>query len=126
MRPLDRFVGMLLLSAVIACGDGDRAAEIPDASEAGLLPAPASSSQTIEVMIRGMAFVPPQIEVAPGSTVVFTNAENVVHTATSRDGSWSSGDIPPGGSWRRRFIEPGIYPYYCLTHPLMMGALVVR
>jgi plastocyanin len=127
MKPLNRCVRILLLSLfIVACDNAEPAAEGLETSQAGLFPREGSAPQTITVMIQGMAFVPAQIEVPAGTIVSFANADIVLHTATSRDGSWSSGQIATGGSWERRFIEPGIYSYYCSNHLLMMGALVVR
>ena len=126
MKPFNRLVWALPLACLAACGRGDQTAEPSEPVRAGLLVGESSAAQTVTVTIRGMAFNPAYIEAGPGTTVVFINADDVVHTATAVDGSWSSGDIPPGGSWRRRFIERATYSFYCRPHPNMTGTLAIR
>jgi plastocyanin len=79
----------------------------------------------IAVAIRGMAF-PARIESAAGVTVEWTNNDMVAHTVTADDGSWDSGSIAPGATWRRRFEQAGDYAYHCTPHPYMKGAVIVR
>lgn len=79
----------------------------------------------IDVSIRQMAF-PARVESAPGVTVEWTNNDMVAHTVTADDGSWDSGSIAPGATWRRRFEQAGDYAYHCTPHPYMKGAVIVR
>lgn len=126
MKPFNRCVRMFVLSLVIiSCDNTEPADERLETSQAGLSPR-TGSAQTITILIQGMMFDPPRVDVPAGTTVAFTNADIVLHTATAVDATWSSGSIGPGGTWRRRFIEPGIYAYYCSNHLLMRGVLVVR
>ncbi|MGH7530588.1 MAG: cupredoxin domain-containing protein [Gemmatimonadales bacterium] len=78
----------------------------------------------VAVSIAQMAF-PAPITVSAGATVAWTNNDVVEHTVTAADGSWDSGLIAPGGTWRRRFERPGEYAYHCTPHPFMRGAVVV-
>jgi plastocyanin len=78
------------------------------------------------VEIRQYLFGPVRLEVAPGTVVEWVNRDAVVHTANAEDAAWVSGAIPPGGSWRARFDQPGVYPYYCGPHPYMKGVVIVR
>jgi plastocyanin len=78
------------------------------------------------VIIKGHKYVPPTIEVAPGSKVIWDNQDKVTHTATANDGSWTTGDIPGGGSREVTFPNPGTYPYYCEHHPSMTGTVAVK
>jgi plastocyanin len=75
---------------------------------------------------RNYLFLPIRIEVAAGTTVEWTNADEMVHTVTATDGSWNSRAIPPGARWRARFDQPGIYPFLCSPHPFMQGVVIVR
>ena len=34
--------------------------------------------------------------------------------------------FPPVGSFTVAFEEPGVYPYFCVTHPWMTGQVIVR
>src|SRR5882672_5131757 len=65
-------------------------------------------------------------EVTAGTILAWTNREQLVHTVTADDGSWDSGPIAPGGTWRHTFAQPGTYPFHCTPHPFMTGVVVVK
>jgi plastocyanin len=71
-------------------------------------------------------FVEDRLEIPAGSVVEWTNHDDVVHTVSAADGTWQSGPIEPGETWRARFAEPGTFTYYCGPHPFMKGAVTVR
>ena len=79
-----------------------------------------------QVEIRGNAFGPSRIEVAAGTTIRWTNNDQMVHTVTADDGSWDSGPIEPGASWSRTFDAAGDHSFHCTPHPFMRGVVVVR
>jgi plastocyanin len=89
-------------------------------------PTPSRKSVVAKAGMRDMAFRPLRVEIAPGTTVVWTNSDAMVHTVTSDDGRWSSGAIEPGATWWRRFDRPGTYTFHCTPHPFMKGVVVVR
>jgi len=76
--------------------------------------------------MRGMAFTPQRLEITAGTTVAWTNKDQLVHTVTADDGSWDSGEIAPDATWRRRFDTPGTYSFHCTPHPFMTGVVVVK
>ena len=78
------------------------------------------------VGMKSSAFSPPNLLVRAGTTVTWTNDDALPHTVTATDGAWSSGDLQPGGTFRRTFADPGAYPYLCLYHPLMVGTVTVE
>jgi plastocyanin len=78
------------------------------------------------VEMRAMAFAPMHIEVSAGATVEWTNRDQLEHTITANDGSWDSGPIPAGGTWRHTFAQPGTYTFHCTPHPFMTGVVVVK
>lgn len=79
----------------------------------------------VSVSIQGMAF-PARIQTDAGATIAWTNTDAVAHTVTADDGSWDSGPIAPGATWRRTFATAGDYSYHCTPHPFMRGVVVVR
>jgi plastocyanin len=85
---------------------------------------PAPRSHIVE--IRGFAYRPATLQVAPGDTVVWVNRDAVPHTATRDGGGWDSGSIGAGQDWRLVAAPREGQPYYCTFHPNMRGALVVR
>ena len=76
--------------------------------------------------MRTMTFAPKRLEIAAGTTVTWTNNDQLVHTLTADDGSWDSGPIEPGKSWSHTFTQPGEYAFHCTPHPFMKAVVVVR
>jgi len=73
-----------------------------------------------------ICFDPMVIRVDPGQRVTWTNRESIAHTVTGPAGLWGSvGQLADGESVSQVFDIPGIYPYACLLHPGMIGAVVV-
>lgn len=80
---------------------------------------------TASVNIQGFAFSPGTLQVAAGTTVTWTNNDQVAHTVTADDGSFDSGDIPPGGTFSMTFDTPGTVAYHCKIHPNMTASITV-
>jgi len=80
---------------------------------------------THEVAIADFAFAPATLTITAGDTVTWTNEDAVVHTATSVDGAFDSGDLAEGASYSLTFTTPGTYDYLCTPHPSMTGRIVV-
>ncbi len=82
---------------------------------------------TASVDIRNFVFATPELHVAPGTTVTWTNLDQLQHTVTADDGSFDSGFLDPGASFSFTFAQPGRYQYYCQPHggPGMTGMSAV-
>lgn len=78
------------------------------------------------IVIRSFSFQPARLEVAKGATVTVTNADQVTHTLTSRDGSFDTRQLGAGKSARFVVHRSGTFPFACQIHPFMHGTLVVR
>src|SRR6266545_3524394 len=76
--------------------------------------------------MRQMAFWPQRLEITAGTTVAWTNKDQLAHTVTADDRSWDSREIAPGATWRHTFAQPGIYRLHCTPHPFMTAVVVVR
>ena len=94
------------------------------ASPAGA-PGPATRD-TIVAEARDFMFRPARLTVAVGTTVLWTNAGQMVHTVTAADGSFDSGPIETGRRRPLAFTRPGTFPFHCTPHPFMRGEIVVR
>jgi plastocyanin len=74
-------------------------------------------------------YQPANIQVPVGTTVTWTNNDNVEHTVTFRNGMADSGRalfLAGGAStWGYTFKSKGIFPYYCRVHPSMHGVVTV-
>jgi len=80
----------------------------------------------VKAEMRTMTFAPKRLEIAPGTTVTWTNNDQLVHTITADDGSWDSGAIEPGKPWSHTFAQPGEVAFHCTPHPFMKAVVVVR
>src|SRR5215210_7824621 len=85
-------------------------------------PAP-DSTTTVEILNN--AFNPPQLNVAPGTTVTFVNRDSVPHTVTADNGLFDSGELAPGASYPVVLEGAGTVPYHFELHPEMQGSIVV-
>jgi plastocyanin len=94
----------------------------------------ASSGTTADVTIvlgaatqgNPLPYSPSPYTVKVGSTVTWVNKDGGTHTVTSVGSAlFDSGDMPPGGTFKFTFTQPGTYQYYCTIHPWMTGTIVV-
>jgi plastocyanin len=83
------------------------------------------ASTTVDM--QGVKFVPAELHVAPGSTVLWTNSSPLAHTVTADDGSFDSGTLDAGATFTMSFDTPGTYSYFCAPHQSigMVGSIVV-
>ena len=90
------------------------------------------AAETVTVDIANFAFAPPELRIAAGTTVIFTNSDNAPHTATAgtdaepQPEQFDTGLLQPGESGTVVFDEPGTYAYFCERHPPMTGVIVVE
>ncbi len=90
-----------------------------------------SHGGTFTVEIKNFAFVPPELTIAPGDTVTWTNADNTAHTSTSGapgapSGVWDSRLLTFGQTFSHTFASAGTFSYFCEVHNFMTGSIVVQ
>src|SRR3954469_4781185 len=79
------------------------------------------------ILIDKFTYQPDVLAVHVGETVEWRNTDIVPHTATSVDkGTFDSGRIQTGDSWRLTLRKTGTFDYLCTFHPNMRARLVVR
>jgi plastocyanin len=78
------------------------------------------------VTIDNFAFTPATITVAAGSTVTWTNSDDIPHTVRAVDGSFRSKAMDSDESYSFTFAKPGVYSYFCSIHPKMVGKVIVK
>jgi len=86
---------------------------------------PAAKPTTHSVVMEGVKFQPPVLEVRAGDTVVWMNKDPFPHTVTSPS-SFDSKIIFADKSWRYVAKRRGDFPYACTLHPIMKGELRVK
>lgn len=68
------------------------------------------------VWVRDSIFNPAMLRVPVGTTVVWHFEGRNPHTVTADDGSWDSGYLQRGATFRVTFDKPGRYAYHCIPH----------
>ncbi|MGZ4860700.1 MAG: cupredoxin domain-containing protein [Candidatus Angelobacter sp.] len=78
------------------------------------------------VKIDNFTFSPGTITVAAGSTVRWTNHDDIPHNVVSADKSFKSKAMDTDENFSFTFTKPGTYSYFCSIHPKMTGKVVVQ
>lgn len=84
-----------------------------------------STAGTSKISITSAAYSPASLTIVSGSTVTWTNNDNMPHTVTTEDGNINSGDIAPGSSFSKTFMTTGTYNYHDVHSTDMTGVLIV-
>ena len=77
-------------------------------------------------------YLPLNLEIKVGNTVVWQNNDDQLHTVQSQDpdgtptGLFSSSLLQTGDTYEHEFVERGEFPYYCTIHPWRVGIVTVR
>lgn len=113
-------------------------------SNGGEEAAPAAGGDGATAVLRDFAFDPDPLEIEAGTSVTWTNKDDILHTVTSGIGQKQGvpgvsqdTDAKPDGLFDQKmdgvgsefeftFDEPGRYRYYCAIHPGMRGVVVVE
>ena len=101
-------VGGALLTGTVQAGD-------PPAVDTGQ-----------HIAIFNYKFDPAVLTVPAGTTVTWTNKDEVPHTVVSSDKRFTqSGGLDTGDHYSYTFKDVGSYEYFCTLHPFMKGKIVV-
>jgi plastocyanin len=87
--------------------------------------APAGAEDTA-VKIENFTFAPQRVTVKAGTTVTWTNDDDIPHTVASSTKAFKSKVLDSEDKFSFTFTTPGIYEYFCSLHPHMTGTLVVE
>ena len=79
-----------------------------------------------EVKIDNFVFSPNPVTVSAGSTIRWTNRDDIPHTVVSDDKSFKSKALDTDDAFVYTFTKPGTYTYFCSIHPKMTGKIVVQ
>ena len=113
----------LSLIVVTGCGGGGYGS-----SSSGGGGAATATGGTANVAMKNIQFMPSNLTVAKGTTVIWTNNDQVDHTVTANDGSFDSGNVSPGHTYKYTFNKAGVVNYYCKIHLSlgMKGTITVK
>ena len=120
MKRLKLMLGMaaLLATAMALSAAASTAVEVPAGDK------PASGAT---VRIDNFSFGPAAITIPAGSSVTWTNNDDVPHVVSSDDNKlFKSKALDTDDHFSFTFTQPGTYNYYCAIHPKMTARIVVQ
>jgi len=85
-----------------------------------------ASAANAAVKIDNFVFGPQTLTVPVGTTVTWTNSDDIPHTSVSTEGVFKSKVLDTDEKFSYTFTKAGTYPYYCTIHPKMTGQVVVQ
>jgi predicted secreted protein with PEFG-CTERM motif len=77
-------------------------------------------------------YIPAIVTATVGEKVTWSNNDSAAHTVTSgtpKDGSYGvfdSGMLMAGANFAHTFEKEGIFDYYCIVHPWMIGVVTIQ
>ena len=87
---------------------------------------PAAAAGVNDVKIDNFSFGPATLSVAAGTTVTWTNRDDIPHTVVSTDSVFKSKVVDTDEKFSYTFAKPGTFSYFCSIHPKMIGKIVVQ
>jgi plastocyanin len=84
------------------------------------------AASTADVKIDNFSFGPTALTVPVGTTVTWTNRDDIPHTVVSTDGVFKSKALDTDDKFSVVFSKPGTYSYFCSIHPKMTGQVFVK
>ncbi len=80
-------------------------------------------SGTVPIAYRNIAIAPDTVRAKVGSTIVWTNYDNVEHNVTSEGGPqpFASKNFGERGTFHVKLLKPGVIHYECTNHPASMN-----
>ena len=90
-----------------------------------LLPVATARAEDTDVHIDNFVFQPPLLNVKVGTTVKWTNRDDIPHTVVCA-GKFRSKTMDTDGTFEFTFTAAGEYKYFCSLHPHMTGTIKVE
>jgi plastocyanin len=116
-----RSVSIAVLTATLLLGAG-----IVTVGMKNVLASAQQKPETTEVKIDNFSFGPATLTVPVGTSVTWTNRDDIPHTVVSTDGVFKSKVLDTDEKFSFTFSKAGTYPYFCSIHPKMTGKVVVQ
>jgi plastocyanin len=87
---------------------------------------PATAADGTQVVVDNFSFAPATTAVPVGTTVTWTNHDDIPHNIVSPEQKFKSPVLDTDETFSHTFDAAGTYKYYCSIHPRMTGQVVVR
>ena len=79
------------------------------------------------VSIDNFSFTPKTLTVKAGTTVTWTNRDDIPHGVASSNNAFAkSKPLDTDDSYSFTFTTTGAYQYFCYIHPHMVGSIIVE
>lgn len=79
------------------------------------------------ISIDNFTFGPAKLTVKAGTTITWTNKDDIPHGIASADNAFTrSKALDTDDAFSFTFTTPGTYQYFCYIHPHMVGTIVVE
>ena len=85
-----------------------------------------ATAKEAAVKIDNFSFSPATLTVPVGTTVRWTNRDDIPHTVVSDDKVFKSKALDTDEDFTYTFTKPGTYSYFCSIHPKMTAKVVVQ
>ena len=84
------------------------------------------ASSEVAVKIDNFSFSPATITIPVGTTVRWTNRDDIPHTVVADDKTFKSKPLDTDEQFTYTFSKAGTYSYFCSIHPKMTAKVVVQ
>lgn len=92
-----------------------------------VLPTWAQNRPASTISIDNFTFSPPKLTVKAGTTITWTNKDDIPHGIGSSNNAFArSKALDTDDAFSFTFTTPGTYQYFCYIHPHMVGTIVVE
>jgi plastocyanin len=85
-----------------------------------------ANTRSTEIKVDNFTFSPGTLIVAVGSSVTWTNKDDIPHVIASTDGLFKSKALDTDDHYSYHFTKAGTYNYFCSIHPKMTGKIIVQ
>src|SRR5260370_34658941 len=120
-KNMRRSVSIAVLTVTLVIGIGTITID-----QNSLLAGAQQKPETTEVKIDNFSFGPETLTIPVGTTVTWTNRDDIPHTVVSTDGVFKSKVLDTDEKFSFTFSKAGTYAYFCSIHPKMTGKVVVQ
>jgi plastocyanin len=118
---MSKSVSIAVLTAALVLGMGTMAV-----GQRNFLAGAQQKTETTEVKIDNFSFGPGTLTVPVGTTVTWTNRDDIPHTVVSTEGAFKSKVLDTDEKFSFTFSKAGTYPYFCSIHPKMTGKVIAQ
>ncbi len=116
-----RSVSIAVLTVTLATGVGTITA-----GQKNILASAQQKQETADVKIDNFSFGPAALTVPVGTTITWTNRDDIPHTVVSTEDVFKSKVLDTDEKFSFTFSKAGTYPYFCSIHPKMTGKIIVQ